>query len=138
MSSLQLLYLSMAGLWAGTALYLRDLMTVSTPLDRGDRPRASQARRRLRRVFLGLATPAALAAIALGDALHEPGESPGWLVAYLAVVGLLFWAHGAFGFLLLKLERGQHHGLMQACRFLSALTIVLLLVFTGMVLLGLG
>lgn len=138
MSPMQLLYLAMACLWAGTALYLRSLMAATRPLTMADRPRAVHARRRLRWVFLGVATPAALLAIGLGEALHEPMGHPAGLVAYLAVVGLLFWAHGAFGFLLIKLERGQYRGLLQACRFLSTLIIVLLVLFTGMVLLNMA
>lgn len=138
MSNLHWMYLTMAAIWAGTALYLRELMTVSRPMDIGDNPRAAQARRRLRWVFLGVATPAALLAIALGDAVYQPIGDPARLVSYLAIVGLLFWAHGAFGFLLLKLERGQYQGLLQACRFLSGLTIALLLLLTGMVLLHIG
>ncbi|MDR7094633.1 hypothetical protein [Hydrogenophaga laconesensis] len=138
MSLLQLLYLAMALLWAGTAVYLRGLMVAARPMDVSDRPRAAQARRRLRWVFLGVATPAALVTLASGEALHRPLVNPAGLVAYLAVVGLLFWAHGAYGLLVLKLERGQYRGLVQACRFLSGLTIVLLLLFTGMVLLQTG
>lgn len=134
MSSLQLLHLAMVVLWAVTSLYLRGLTVATRPMDAGDRPRAFRARQHMRRVFLGVATPAALVTVASGQTLHPPVEQPGSLMLYLVVIGVLFWAHGAFGFLVLNPERRQYGGLVHACRFLSGLTIALLLLLTGMVL----
>ncbi|MCL4183062.1 MAG: CopD family protein [Burkholderiaceae bacterium] len=75
-----------------------------------------------RRLFIGVATPAALVAIVSGTAillLHGPLAA--WLLVKLAAVGLLVLGHAACGMLILRVERsGGSASLRGHCLTLQA------------------
>lgn len=108
--------------WCGAALHLP--VAVSAAIAAGHRP--SPSRQHVRSMYLGVTTPAALLVLASAAAFSAPPdpEVP-WLIAKTVALGLLAWAHGAYGFLLLKLERRQHRSLLRACKLLTGVTVVL-------------
>ena len=104
---LKLLHISAVIVWCGSLLYLPTLIASAT----GPRqaPVFEQAHQRvLRSLFTLVVTPAALVAIASGTAIFVfMGPLTLWLIAKLAVVGLLVLAHATCGLLVLKAERGE-------------------------------
>lgn len=104
---LKLLHISAVIVWCGTLLYLPTLIASAT----GSRqaPVFDHAHQRvLRSLFTLVVTPAALVAIASGTAIFVfMGPLTLWLIAKLAVVGLLVLAHATCGLLVLKAERGE-------------------------------
>lgn len=131
MLGLKLLHIATVIVWCGAVVYLPMAIAAATAAD----PDAVGPKRQVRLVFVGVMTPAALIAIASGTAIFTwQGPVVPWLMAKIIVVGLLVWAHGACGFLVLKLERGQTRGLLAACRLLTAITLVLLLAIAWLVL----
>lgn len=77
---------------------------------------------------IGVATPAALLAIASGMwvFVHSGLVAP-WLAFKLGVVALLVLAHGLCGLLVLRVEDAQHRATASWCRSLQAALKVLLL-----------
>jgi len=112
---LKLLHICAVIVWSGALLYLPSMIAAAS---RGASPSPAWPRR----VFIGLATPAALVAIGSGTLvflLHGPVTV--WLMAKLGTVGLLVLGHGACGLLLLRLERRQRDGTVTSMRVSSAL-----------------
>lgn len=131
MLGLKLLHIAAVIVWCGAVVYLP--MAIGAASREG--PAQPRAQRLVRLVFVGVATPAALIAIASGTAVFSwQGPVLPWLMAKLVVVGALVWVHGASGFLVLKLERGQTRGLLTAARLLTAIALVLLLAIAWLVL----
>lgn len=119
---LKLLHISAVIIWCGSILYLPTLLRHSaSPLTE----RGAAWRQWPRNVFTGVATPAALVAIASGtvifvaSALVQP-----WLTYKLAAVALLVLCHGLCGMLVIRAEAGQ----LGACRMCHALSVLMLLV----------
>ena len=106
---LKLLHISAVIVWCGALLYLpAAVVAAGAPTD-GPAP---AARALLRRIFTGIATPAALVAIASGSAIFLlQGPLVPWLIAKLALVALLVLGHGACGMLILRVERDELWGL---------------------------
>lgn len=116
------LHVALSIVWCAAALYLP--VAVSAAIAGGHHP--SPSRQRVRTVYLGVLTPAALLVLVSTAVFAAPSEPlVPWLVAKTVALALLAWAFGAYGFLLLKLERRQHRGLLRACRFLTGVTVVL-------------
>lgn len=124
---LKLLHITAVILWCGTLLYLPTLIASATGPQRA--PVFAHAHQRvLRSLFTLVVTPAALVAIASGTAIFVfMGPLTLWLVAKLAVVGLLVLAHAACGMLVLRAERGETRlaGLCAAVTTLSIAAIAL-------------
>jgi uncharacterized membrane protein len=88
-----------------------------------------------RQVFIGLATPAALLAIASGTLIFATqGPLAPWLMFKLGFVGLLVLGHGACGMLVLRTERGELGGLRWASRIMVVLLVACLLAVAWLVL----
>ncbi|MBL0419335.1 CopD family protein [Ramlibacter sp. AW1] len=102
---LKLLHISAVILWSGSLLY----MTAAIATAAGSAaPVAVDPVRHgvLRAIFTLMATPAALVAIASGTTIFLlQGPVAPWLIAKLAVVGLLVLGHGVCGMLVLRTER---------------------------------
>lgn len=128
---LKLLHISAVIIWCGAALYLPLLLRSSAQRIPAN---ADSVRRWPRNVFVGVATPAALVAIASGtaifvvDALVTP-----WLTYKLAGVGLLVLGHGACGMLVLRAEDGRL-GACRICHVLTAFMLITLLAIAWLVL----
>jgi uncharacterized membrane protein len=106
---LKLLHISAVIVWSGSLLYMAVAITTATA---SAAPVAVDPLRHrlLRSLFTLVATPAALLAIGSGTAvflLHGPVAI--WLLAKLAVVGLLVLGHGVCGMLVLRSERQAGH-----------------------------
>lgn len=115
---LKLLHITAVILWCGALLYLPALIASAGAGARAGAAAGATSgpRHLLRAVFTLLATPAALVAIASGTAIFVfLGPLALWLVAKLAVVGLLVLAHATCGLLILRAERGQPGGLRVLC-----------------------
>lgn len=118
----QAFHVALSIVWCAAALYLP--VAVSAAIAGGHHP--SPSRQRVRTVYLGVLMPAALLVLLSTAVFAAPSEPlVPWLVAKTVALALLAWAFGAYGFLLLKLERRQHRGLLRACRFLTGITVVL-------------
>lgn len=117
---LKLLHISAVIVWCGTILYLPTLLRHSA----SSVPGGLSLRQWPRKVFIGVATPAALVAIASGtlifvtDAVVTP-----WLIYKLAGVGLLVLGHGVCGMWVLRAEDGR----LGSCRFCHVLTAIMLI-----------
>jgi len=104
---LKILHVGAVIAWAGTLLYMPILIAAianqrRTAGDEGLPPPL------LRAVFINLATPAALVAIASGTAIFMgSGLLAHWLIVKLALVGMLVLGHAFCGMLLLRVERGD-------------------------------
>lgn len=97
---------------------------------------AAHTRRHAWQLFIGIATPAALATLVSGTALRAAqGPDAAWPLLHLTVASLLVWTHGATVVLLIRLERRQHRSLLTASRVLCACTLALLLAFSAQALL---
>ena len=104
---LKILHVSAVIAWAGTLLYMPILIAAM-----GNRRRAEGDEGLppplLRAVFINLATPAALVAIASGTVIFIGGGLLAhWLIVKLALVGMLVLGHAFCGMLLLRVERGD-------------------------------
>jgi len=111
---LKLLHITAVIVWCGALLYLP--AAVATAASDGANGQQRIGYQVVRFVYTGVATPAALVAIASGTAIIAlQGPWAAWLIAKLTVVGLLALGHGAFGMLILRAERGQHRGVRGAC-----------------------
>jgi len=143
---LKLLHICAVIVWCGALLYLPALIaataTATATATLAPSPSAS-AERDLqprwpwlpRRVYIGLATPAALLAIVSGTLIFVfQGPLAPWLMFKLAGVGLLVLGHGACGWLVLRTERGQIRGVRVACRMVMVLTVSCLLGIAWLVL----
>jgi len=118
---LKLLHISAVIVWCGAILYLPTLLRHSAPCVPAGGP---SVRQWPRSVFIGVATPAALVAIASGTLIFVAHAvvTP-WLIYKLAGVGLLVLGHGVCGMLVLRAEAGR----LGACRFCHVLTAVMLI-----------
>lgn len=118
---LKLLHISAVIVWCGTILYLPTLLRHSVQCVLVEGP---SLRQWPRKVFIGIATPAALAAIASGTLIFvTEAVVTTWLIYKLAAVGLLVLGHGVCGMLVLRAEAGR----LGACRFCHVLTAVMLI-----------
>ncbi|MCH4563801.1 CopD family protein [Halomonas sp. EGI 63088] len=121
--------------WCGALLYLPALLMVSARSASGPPPFASSSPPMPRFVYNGLATPAALLAIVSGTLLFlVHGLAGSWLVLKLLAVTGMVMAHGACGWLVLRLEQGQPRGVaggavaagvLAATAMLAVVTLVL-------------
>lgn len=133
---LKMLHIGAVIVWCGALLYLPAMIaaavTPATPAARDVQPRWPL---QPRRVFIGLATPAALMAIVSGTLIFvSQGLLAPWLLFKLAGVGLLVLGHGACGLLVLRTERGQHGGVRLACHMILVSTVLCLLGIAWLVL----
>jgi uncharacterized membrane protein len=107
---LKLLHLAAVTVWCAALLYLPLALTVA----RDDERFAQHRVQRL--LFTSVATPAALIAIASGTLIFLwQGPLAPWLIAKLAVVGLLVLMHASLGLLVLRSERGETPSLCLGC-----------------------
>jgi putative membrane protein len=133
---LKLLHMGFVIVWCGALLYLPALIAAAAapapPSSRDVHPQWSSLPRR---VFVGLATPAALLAIVSGTLIFvSQGLLAPWLMFKLAGVGLLVLGHGACGVLVLRTERGQRGGVRFACHIVLISTVLCLLGIAWLVL----
>ena len=133
---LKLLHIGAVIVWCGALLYLPALISAAAaPALSAGRDVHPQWPRLPRRVFIGLATPAALLAIVSGTLIFvSQGLLAPWLMFKLAGVGLLVLGHGACGLLMLRTERGQRGGVRLACHMVMVLTVSCLLGIAWLVL----
>lgn len=132
---LKLLHIGAVVVWSGALLYLPTMIAAAASGRPGAHGLEPAWRSLPRHVFNGLATPAALLAIASGTLiLVVHGPLAPWLMLKLAGVGVLALGHGACGVLLLRVERARHGGVRAACRAVTALTVLCLLGIAWLVL----
>jgi putative membrane protein len=128
---LKLLHISAVILWCGALLYLPAAIAAGA----GARPAAAvdpQARGQLRALFTLVATPAALVAIVSGTSIFLlQGPVVIWLLAKLAVVGLLVLGHALCGMLILRVERQAQGGSRRFTRAACAVVGVASLLWLG-------
>lgn len=131
---LKILHIGAVILWCGSLLYL-PLATAAASGDARRRPAAlgEPQDEILRALFIWVATPAALVAIASGTLIFMVQGTLGlWLLAKLVLVGLLALAHASFGLLILRVERAQ--SARRAALLVGALLLPLLLAIAWLVL----
>ena len=132
---LKFLHIVALVIWCGTLLYLPALLAQSLAQHR-DTSFGSDAPPLPRAFFNGLATPAALVAIASGTLLFLlHGLLGGWLIGKLVAVSGMVVSHVLLGWLILRLEEGRERWLSAgalACALLAGLSMlaVILLVLT--------
>jgi uncharacterized membrane protein len=137
---LKLLHICAVIVWCGALLYLPALIAATATATPAPAPSAGRDLQPRwpwlpRRVYIGLATPAALLAILSGTLIFvTQGPLAPWLMFKLAGVGLLVLGHGACGWLVLRTERGQLRGVRVACRMVMVLTVSCLLGIAWLVL----
>ena len=132
---LKLLHISAVVVWCGALLYLPALIAAATTAQSAARDVQPRWSSLPRRVFIGLATPAALLAIVSGTLIFvSQGLLAPWLIFKLGGVGLLVLGHGACGLLVLRSERGQRRGVRLACQGILILTVLCLLGIAWLVL----
>ena len=133
---LKLLHIGAVIVWCGALLYLPALIAAAaTPAPSDARDVQPRWPMLPRRVFIGLATPAALVAIVSGTLIFvSQGLLAPWLMFKLAGVGLLVLGHGACGLLMLRTERGQSGGVRLACQVVMVATVLSLLGIAWLVL----
>lgn len=132
---LALVHVALALAWGIAALRLPTEMARAL----AQAPASTEGRARVRRLFIGIATPAALFTVVSGTALRAGhGLDTPWPLLHLAVASFLVWTHGATAVLVIKLERDQPRGLLTASRVLCACTLTLLLAFSTLALLAPG
>jgi putative membrane protein len=132
---LKLLHITAVILWCGALLYLPASIASAAGGTQAAAVYAAGQRHLLRAVFTLVATPAALVAIASGTSIFVFfGPLTLWLMAKLAVVGLLVLAHAACGMLILRAERGQAGGLRALCRMVGGTAMVAVLAVAALVL----
>lgn len=133
---IKILHIMAIATWCGMLLYLPVLLgqAVRTAAP-GGLSFASTAPSVLRFVYNGLATPAALLAIATGTLLILVyGLAAGWLVLKLLAVAGMVVAHGASGWLILRLEQGTSRGVAAGAMAALGLAAVSMLVVVALVL----
>lgn len=100
---LKLLHISAVIVWCGALLYLPAAIA-----NAGRGARRGHRHALLRGLFTSVATPAALVAVATGTLIFVwQGPLAAWLIAKLALVGLLVLTHLACGLLILRIEHGR-------------------------------
>lgn len=130
---LKLLHMGAVIVWCGALLYLPLLLASAAAPVSATSP--ALPRGWPRQVYIGLATPAALLAIASGTLIFAlQGPLAPWLMLKLAFVGLLVLGHGACGLLVLRTERGELGGLRPASRFILVVLVACLLAVAWLVL----
>lgn len=103
---LKLLHVCAVIAWIGALLYLPTVIAATAHRSAPDADALPP--RLLRGLFVNVATPAALVAIASGTAIFMwSGLLAHWLMLKLALVSLLVLGHASCGMLLLRVERGQ-------------------------------
>lgn len=111
---LKILHITALVIWCGSLLYLPALLNHALQL-RKDAGFAQGTPSMPRFFYISIATPAALLAIASGTLLFLfHGLLGGWLVLKLGAVVLMVAAHGCFGWLILRLEKGIYSGVKTA------------------------
>lgn len=121
--------------WCGALLYLPLLLALSARGPAAATPFASGAPPIPRFVYNSLATPAALLAIASGTLLFlVNGLAAGWLVLKLLAVAGMVMAHGATGWLVMRLEQGTSHGVAPGAMAALGLAAVSMLAVVALVL----
>jgi putative membrane protein len=131
---LKLLHISAVILWCGALLYLPAAIAAARLNGSSGREGVYDAPRQrlLRTLFTLVATPAALLAIASGTAIFVfHGPLAVWLIAKLALVGLLVLGHAACGMLILRAERGERADRAGLRGFSGAIGITSLLWLAG-------
>jgi uncharacterized membrane protein len=133
---LKLLHIGAVIVWSGALLYLPALIAAAaTPAPSAARDVQPRWPLLPRRVYIDLATPAALLAIVSGTLIFvSQGLLAPWLMFKLAGVGLLVLGHGACGLLVLRTERGQRGGVRLACHMILVSTVLCLLGIAWLVL----
>jgi len=132
---LKLLHISAVVVWCGALLYLPALIAAATTAPSAARDVQPRWSSLPRRVFIGLATPAALLAIVSGTLIFvSQGLLAPWLMFKLGGVGLLVLGHGACGLLVLRTEQGQRGGVRVACHMVMVLMVLCLLGIAWLVL----
>ncbi|MGO2149087.1 CopD family protein [Halomonas sp.] len=124
---LKLLHIASLVVWCGSLLYLPALLSYTLQL-RKDAGFAQGSPPMPRFFYISVATPAALIAIFSGTLLFIlHGLVGGWLVLKLGAVVAMVAAHGAYGWLILRLEMGVYKGVKTALilAFLVALAGIL-------------
>lgn len=130
---LKLLHMGAVIVWCGALLYLPLMLVSATAPASATSP--ALPRRWPRQVFIGLATPAGLLAIASGTLIFAlQGPLAPWLMFKLGFVGLLVLGHGACGMLVLRTERGELGGLRLASRTIVVVLAACLLAVAWLVL----
>lgn len=130
---LKLLHIGAVIVWCGALLYLPLAVAAAGGGRRRPVALGEPQDEILRALFIWLATPAALLAIGSGTLIFLwQGTLGAWLLAKLALVGLLVLGHASFGVLILRLERrGTARG---AALGVGALLLPLLLAIAWLVL----
>jgi uncharacterized membrane protein len=133
---LKFLHIAAVVVWCGALLYLPSIIgavaATALPGARHEQPRWQQLPRS---IFIGIATPAALLAIASGTLIFvSQGLLAPWLMFKLAGVGLLVMGHGTCGYLVLRTERGESGGVPMACHVVLAFMVLCLLGIAWLVL----
>ncbi len=119
---LKLLHISAVIVWCGALLYLPAVIAAAGR--QSARAHAAPAPMPLRLLFTGVATPAALLAIASGTTIFLlSGPTAPWLVVKLAFVSLLVLGHAACGWLILRSEDGGGAYLSAACAVIGVLSV---------------
>jgi protoporphyrinogen IX oxidase len=132
---LKLLHIGAVIVWCGALLYLPALVAAAAGARGAGAAPAGRGMPPLRAFYTGVATPAALVAIASGTWIFATrGPLVPWLMAKLTLVGLLVLGHGVCGLLVLRSERGEHRGLGVAGRVVTATTLLWLAGIAGLVL----
>lgn len=132
---LKLLHISAVIVWCGALLYLPALVVAAAGSRSTGKAPASGRPSLLRALYTSVATPAALVAITTGTWLFATrGPLAPWLMAKLALVGLLVLGHGVCGLLVLRSERGEVAGLGIASQVVTATTLLWLAGIAGLVL----
>ncbi|PMR70381.1 CopD family protein [Halomonas heilongjiangensis] len=121
--------------WCGALLYLPALLVQSARAASDTPSFASSSPPMPRFVYNSLATPAALLAIASGTLLFlGHGLAGGWLVLKLLAVAGMVLAHGACGWLVLRLEAGHVRGVVKGAMAACAVAAAAMLTVVGLVL----
>jgi protoporphyrinogen IX oxidase len=132
---IKFLHITALASWCGMLLYLPALLSLTVRGAPGAFPFASTSPPVLRFVYNGLATPAALLAIATGTLLFLiDGVAAGWLVLKLLAVAGMVLAHGASGWLILRLEQGMSRGVAAGATAATGLAAVSMLAVIALVL----
>lgn len=130
---LKILHISAVIVWCGALLYLPLAVAATGGPHRRPVALGNPQDEILRGLFIWLATPAALLAVASGTWIFVwQGTLGVWLLAKLALVALLVLGHGSFGMLILRAERQQ--SVRTAALFLAAVLPLLMLVIAWLVL----
>jgi protoporphyrinogen IX oxidase len=100
---LKLLHIAAVIVWCGSLLYLPAAIAAA-----GRGTRAGHRHALVRGLFTTVVTPAALVAVVSGTAVFVlQGPLAPWLIAKLALVGLLVLSHAACGLLILRIQHGK-------------------------------